>query len=67
MEEVSTKIFLDTDEMASRLGVRKSWLYRQCMRKGPGSLPRVKVGKYTKFIESDVVSWIRRQSEATLQ
>jgi predicted DNA-binding transcriptional regulator AlpA len=67
MEEVKGKIFLDSTEMSGRLGVRKSWLYRQCMKRGPGSIPRLKVGKYTKYIEEEVVFWIRKQSEEALQ
>jgi predicted DNA-binding transcriptional regulator AlpA len=67
MEEVNSKIFLNTDEIAAKLGRRKSWIYRQCMRRGPDSIPRLKIGKYNAYIEADVVSWIRRQSEAALQ
>jgi excisionase family DNA binding protein len=66
MEKARNKLFLSTDEMAGRLGIKKSWLYRACMRRGPGSIPRVKVGKYTKFDEKDVVAWIRQQSEEAL-
>jgi excisionase family DNA binding protein len=51
------------DEMAERLKVPKSWLYSRTRETGPGSIPRVKVGKYIRFIESDVVEWLRHRTE----
>ena len=36
---------LTLEEMAARLRVNQSWLYRQTKRHGPGSIPRMKVGK----------------------
>lgn len=67
MEEVNSKIFLNIDEMAGRLGVRKSWLYKHTMQKGPGAIPRIRLGKYLRFNEEDVIEWVKKQSEAALQ
>ena len=67
MEAGNGRLFLDTPTMAERIGVKTSWLYRACMRKGPGSIPRVKVGKYNKWVEADVLAWLKKQSEAALQ
>lgn len=51
-------------EMADRLKVHKSWLYRQTKKQGPGSIPRMKIGKYLRFNEADVMAWLRgRQDE----
>lgn len=57
--ESSTKNLLTIDEMAAGLKVRKSWLYRKTMEKGPGSIPRVRLGKYLRFIEADVMAWLK--------
>ena len=56
--------FLTIDEMAETLKVPKSWLYSRTRETGPGSIPRVKVGKYLRFFESEVMDWIRHQNEA---
>lgn len=49
---------LTIEEMASRLKVKKSWLYFRCMQTGKNSIPRVKIGKYLRFNEAAVMSWI---------
>jgi len=41
--------FLTIDEMAETLKVPKSWLYSRTRETGPGSIPRIKVGKYIRF------------------
>jgi len=48
------------EEMAAILKVKKSWLYRKTMEKRSDSIPRVKLGKYLRFIEKDVLDWINR-------
>ena len=55
--------FLTVIEMAERLKVPKSWLYSRTRETGPGSIPRVKVGKYIRFVESEVMEWLKRCSE----
>jgi excisionase family DNA binding protein len=47
------------EEMAALLRVNQSWLYRQTKRHGPGSIPRIKVGKYLRFKEAEVMKWIK--------
>jgi excisionase family DNA binding protein len=49
---------LTISEMSDRLKVKKSWLYRQTKRHGPGSIPRLKVGKYLRFNEAEVMAWL---------
>jgi len=57
---------LTVSEMSDRLKVKKSWLYRQTKRTGPGSIPRLKIGKYLRFNEADVLAWINsKQNEVT--
>jgi len=50
-------------EMAERLKVPKSWLYSRTRETGSGSIPRINVGKYIRFIESEVMDWLRRRNE----
>lgn len=57
---------LTISEMANRLKVKKSWLYRQTMRRDAGAIPRIKLGKYLRFHEDDVMSWIKQTYRETL-
>ena len=50
---------LTLEELAERLKVRKSWVYARTRETGPGSLPRLKAGKYLRFEERAVVEWLR--------
>jgi excisionase family DNA binding protein len=55
--------FLTVDELAEELKVKKSWLYSRTRETGPGAIPRVKVGKYIRFVEADVMEWLKKQNE----
>lgn len=55
--------FLTIDELAEKLRVHKSWLYSKTRETGQEAIPRVKVGKYIRFIEADVMDWLKRQNE----
>lgn len=57
--------FLTIHELAARLKVPKSWLYSRTRETGPGSIPRIKVGKYIRFVESEVMDWLKKQNEAS--
>ena len=47
-------------EMAERLKVPKSWLYRRTMSKGEGAIPRVQVGRYIRFHPETVLQWLEK-------
>jgi excisionase family DNA binding protein len=49
---------LTIDEMAALLKVHPSWLYSRTRETGEGTIPRIKIGKYIRFKESDVMAWI---------
>jgi excisionase family DNA binding protein len=49
------------DELAERLKVPKSWIYARTRERGPGSIPRVKVGKYLRFEAEKVDQWLLGQ------
>ena len=52
------------DELSDRWKVRKSWLYARTRQTGLGSIPRVKMGKYIRFVPEKVDEWLRKQNEA---
>ena len=55
--------FLTVDELASILRVPKSWIYSKSRETGPGAMPKIKVGKYCRFVLNDVLDWLKNQNE----
>ena len=47
--------------MAEKLDIPVSWLYS---RTRTNEIPHYKVGKYVKFVESEVMDWLKSQNEA---
>lgn len=59
VEEVTVAgVLLTPDEMAEILRVPRSWLYGLSRKRGKGSIPLLKVGKYLRFRESEVLAWL---------
>jgi len=56
--------YLTVDELAESLKVPKSWIYSRSREKGPDAMPKIKVGKYRRFILNDVLDWLKSRSEA---
>jgi len=56
-------LLLTVEQMAKFLQVPCSWLYGKTRFKGPGSIPRVQVGKYIRFKPSEVMQWLEGQGE----
>ena len=54
-------LLMDVDTLAAYLNVPKSWVYERTRHKGNGSIPRIKVGKYTRFNIQDVLEWLKNQ------
>jgi len=50
---------LTVEELAGVLKVPPSWVYGQTRQTGPGTIPRIRCGKYVRFIESEVMEWLR--------
>lgn len=65
--ERKTEDLLLPIDMAKILSVKPSWLYRQTMKKGPGTIPRVMVGKYLRFKKSEVLSWVEQNQREVMQ
>lgn len=51
---------LTIEELAQRLKVKKSWLYSRTRERGEGTIPRIKIGKYLRFDENEVMEWIKQ-------
>lgn len=49
---------MTADEVAERLQVPRSWVYRAARE---GDLPSVRCGRYRRFDERDVDRWIAEQ------
>lgn len=47
-------------ELANKLGVKESWIYQ---RTRANEIPVVRVGKYLKFNEEEVMEWLKKQNE----
>ena len=54
--------FLTPDELAEKLKVNKSWVYRQTRQKGSDSIPRIRAGKYLRFNLPSVLDWLEQKS-----
>lgn len=54
---------LTPDELAEELKVPKTWVYSRTRETGPGSIPRIKIGKYLRFQIAEVMAWIRHQQD----
>ncbi len=54
---------LSVDELAESLNVPKSWVYSRTRESGPDSMPRIKVGKYCRFVLNDVLDWLKSQND----
>ena len=53
---------LTVEELASLLKVPKSWIYEHTRRRGAECLPHIKLGKYLRFLESDVREFLESRS-----
>ena len=53
---------LTVDEVAALLKVPRSWIYQHVRKAGPDRLPHVKLGKYLRFVETDVRAFIERKT-----
>jgi len=51
------------DELSARTKMKKSWWYSRTRETGPGSVPRIRAGKYLLFIPVEVDEWLQNQQE----
>jgi excisionase family DNA binding protein len=55
---------LTVGQLAESLNVPKSWVYSRTRETGPDTMPRLKVGKYCRFVLDDVLDWLKKQNQA---
>jgi predicted DNA-binding transcriptional regulator AlpA len=58
------KKLVGVNELAESLNVPKSWVYSRTRETGPDAMPRIKVGKYCRFVLNDVLDWLKSKNEA---
>ena len=51
---------LTVEEVASLLNVPQKWVYRRVGLRPPDGIPYVKVGKYLRFRECDLIDFVER-------
>lgn len=54
---------LNVDELAKRLNVPKSWIYRQCRLRKRTGFPVEKYGKYLRFDYLRVREWAAQRND----
>jgi excisionase family DNA binding protein len=54
---------LTVEDLANELRVKPSWVYGETRKTGPGTIPRIKVGKYLRFSLADVMEWLTAQQK----
>jgi excisionase family DNA binding protein len=52
---------LTVNDLAKQLKVKPSWIYGETRKTGPGTIPRIKVGKYLRFSLEEVMGWLITQ------
>jgi predicted DNA-binding transcriptional regulator AlpA len=55
---------LTLSEVSSRLKVSERWCYEKTRRRCLNPLPSIRIGRYLRFIWTDVCAWLREQSTA---
>jgi predicted DNA-binding transcriptional regulator AlpA len=54
---------VDVNTLAEMLCVPVSWVYGKSRETDPGSIPKIKCGKYLRFDPEEVMEWLRNQQE----
>jgi len=62
--ENAVQQLLTIGELANRLKVKRSWLYSRTREKGEGTIPKIRVGKYIRFDEAQVIEWLKGKQDA---
>ena len=54
---------LTVADLAEMLRVPVSWVYEHVRRRGKERIPHIKLGKYLRFQEAEVRTWLQNQRE----
>ncbi len=63
-KQINHLVYETIDELVARTKLPKSWIYSRTRETGPDAIPRLKMGKYLRFVPCEVDAWLRKQSEA---
>ncbi len=55
---------LTPQELADTLKVPLSWVYSRSRQKGKNTIPKIRAGRYLRFVAQDVLAYLERQSQA---
>jgi len=58
------KEFLNVQELAEKLKVPVSWIYDRTRKGSTDQIPHYKVGKYIRFSEEEVLSYLQNKCVA---
>jgi excisionase family DNA binding protein len=56
---------LTPEQVADLLNVPRSWVYGRARARDQGRLPGIRLGKYWRFREGDVLAWLDTQMQAS--
>ncbi len=59
-DKTEVEPLITADEAAELLNVAPSWVYQHARPKAGDALPYIKVGRYTRFRESELREWLSR-------
>ena len=57
------KELLTINELADLLKIPVSWIYSRTRIKSEESIPCVRIGKYVRFDECEVLEWLKSQQQ----
>ncbi len=58
IKHIGLERLLTVEELADRLQVTPSWIYQRTRERSSARLPGIKLGKYWRFREADVLQWL---------
>ncbi len=56
--------YLTPQELADILKVPLSWVYSRSRQKGKNTIPKIRAGRYLRFLRTEVVGWLEQRSQA---
>ena len=59
---MTMEAYLDVNELAKRLKVPVTWIYDRTRRNGADQIPHYKIGKYVRFLEKEVIEYLKTKS-----
>ena len=66
-ESVGRTRLLTVEQVAHLLRVPRSWVYGRARARDRDRLPGMRLGKYWRFREADVLSWLETQRSASIR